>query len=79
MLIPNPIASIKECHRELLPGGILGINTWENIGWYQDWHDALSGNPKFPALPEHETFVQGFAVTKEKMGSKEVCAAAFGE
>ncbi len=50
----------------LAPGGLLGINTWERVGWFEDFRDGLAKNPEFPALPSQEIFVQGFAKTKER-------------
>lgn len=66
MLMPNPIQSIKECYRMLAPGGLLGINTWERVGWYEDFRDALAKHSEFPSLPVEDKFVQGFAKTKER-------------
>ena len=50
----------------LSPGGLLGINTWERIGWYEDFRDALAKHSEFPSLPKEDKFVQGFAKTKER-------------
>ena len=50
----------------LAPGGQLGINTWQHVGWYEDFRNALAKYPDFPSLPEEDKFVQGFAKTKER-------------
>jgi hypothetical protein len=50
----------------LVPNGVLGINTWEAVGWYADIRDALAKNPKMPSMPTEEIVVQGLAKGRER-------------
>ncbi|EJD55407.1 S-adenosyl-L-methionine-dependent methyltransferase [Auricularia subglabra TFB-10046 SS5] len=50
---PNPDAALNEIRRELVPGGTMGITTWQSIGWSALLQHALEvlGSP-LDALPD---------------------------
>jgi hypothetical protein len=61
MLVPEPSKSLQECTRMLTPGGLLGITTWQAVGWYDEVASALITHGGFPSLPPASQFVQGFS------------------
>jgi hypothetical protein len=60
MLIPDASKSLQECNRMLTPGGLLGVTTWQAVGWYTEVSEALSTAGGFPSIPPHDKWIEGF-------------------
>jgi len=54
MVFPNPSAAIQECHRMLRPGGVLGVSTWQKIGWLPDIRAAFATTTDLPPFPSDD-------------------------
>lgn len=52
---PSVITLLVECHRVLVPGGVLAFSAWNHYGWY-DWLKSaisrVSGAPSLPPIGE---------------------------
>lgn len=60
-LIAEPMKAISECHRMLQPGAVLGITSWQSLGWFEDFANAFKTNPSLPQIPSMEDFGQRFS------------------
>ncbi|KAG8886375.1 hypothetical protein FRB97_004910 [Tulasnella sp. 331] len=54
-LVQKPEVTIAECHRVLIPRGVVGFSAWNHYGWYE-WLklavSRVSGAPPLPSLDE---------------------------
>ncbi|EXJ77172.1 hypothetical protein A1O3_10330 [Capronia epimyces CBS 606.96] len=53
-VLPDWLAGLREMHRMLQPGGILGFSSWKKVGWYADVRAALETDPELPAITLNE-------------------------
>ena len=77
MLLPDPYAGLRECHRMLKPSGILAFTTWQHVPWCVEFRDAIATKPELPQLPKEAEMIRSWTSSDTRWDSVEEVEAHF--
>ncbi|KIW69301.1 hypothetical protein PV04_05183 [Phialophora macrospora] len=68
-MLSKPLAGLKECHRILRPGGVLGVSSWQVVPWSADYRAGMARDTSLPSFPTEEQLLYAFSTTPERWDS----------